>query len=109
MSIHIEKQIGSGGFGKVFYVKLKDSGAKFALKSIDKQSLLSYIELNSKDEKKTSENATTIDSFRYYKYFFKSLAIEKEIGLLGKDCRFLVNLMNVFQTEVCRNFSFVIK
>jgi hypothetical protein len=36
-----------------------------------------------------------------YNSYFKELFYEKEVGLLGNECRFLVKLINSFQTEVC--------
>jgi hypothetical protein len=35
-----------------------------------------------------------------YNSYFKELFYEKEAGLLGNECRFLVKLINSFQTEV---------
>jgi hypothetical protein len=35
-----------------------------------------------------------------YNSYFKELFYEKEVGLLGNECRFLVKLINSFQTEV---------
>ena len=35
-----------------------------------------------------------------YKQFLKEVTFEKEVGLLGNECRFLVKLINTFQTEV---------
>jgi hypothetical protein len=41
-------------------------------------------------------NRYNVDTKSYY----NSLLFEKEIGLLGNECRFLVKLVNSFQTEV---------
>jgi len=35
-----------------------------------------------------------------YKKYLKEHFFEKEVGLLGNECRFLVKLINSFQTEV---------
>ena len=35
-----------------------------------------------------------------YKQFLKEVTFEKEVGLLGNECRFLVKLIISFQTEV---------
>ena len=39
------------------------------------------------------------DGLNYNSYFME-LFYEKEVGLLGNECRFLVKLINSFQTEV---------
>ena len=39
-----------------------------------------------------------------YKQFLKEVTFEKEVGLLGNECRFLVKLINTFQTEVKKNY-----
>ena len=42
-----------------------------------------------------------------YKSYYDVLLIEKEVGLLGHECRFIVKLINAFQTEVFfNNFEF---
>jgi hypothetical protein len=38
-----------------------------------------------------------------YKSYYDVLLIEKEVGLLGHECRFIVKLINAFQTEVFSN------
>jgi len=35
-----------------------------------------------------------------YKGYFNELLLEKEIGMMGNKCRFLVKLINSFQSEV---------
>jgi hypothetical protein len=40
-----------------------------------------------------------------FKIFLKDVTFEKEVGLLGNECRFLVKLINTFQTEV-KKFAF---
>ena len=87
MSIKLIKQIGRGGFGKVFYVKLKSSGETFAMKAVDKNSLIKIFN-------------PTNDNLNDYKYFLKLFPIEKEVGLLAKNCRFLVSLKYTCHSEV---------
>ena len=38
-----------------------------------------------------------------YESYYDVLLIEKEVGLLGHECRFIVKLINAFQTEVFSN------
>ena len=92
LSINLIKQIGHGGFGRVFYVTLKSSFESYAMKAIDKRLLVGNFD-------------PPID----YKYLLKTLAVEKEVGLHGKDCRFLVKLINTCHSEVsviCLNILF---
>jgi len=73
-------------FFKVFLAKLENN--LYALKSINKQ-----------DYKRDY----TRDRDRYkvdYISYFKGLVSEKEVGLLGHECRFIVKLMGSFQSEV---------
>jgi hypothetical protein len=43
-----------------------------------------------------------ISCFTDRKNFLKEILIEKEIGLMGNKCRFIVKLINLFQTEVLK-------
>ena len=86
LSINLMKQIGHGGFGRVFYVTLKSSFDSYAMKAIDKRLLVRNFN-------------PLID----YKYLLNSLAIEKEVGLHGKDCIFLVKLINTCHSEISVN------
>jgi len=43
-----------------------------------------------------------------YKKFLKEVTFEKEVGFLGNECRFLVKLINTFQTEVKKILIFKI-
>jgi len=83
LSINLIKQIGHGGFGRVFYVTLKSSFESYAMKAVDTR----LLERNFNPP---------ID----YKYLLNGLAIEKEVGLHGKNCRFLVKLINTCHCKV---------
>jgi hypothetical protein len=83
LSINLIKQIGHGGFGRVFYVTLKSSFESYAMKAVDTR----LLERNFNPP---------ID----YKYLLNALAIEKEVGLHGKNCRFLVKLINTCHCKV---------
>lgn len=41
-----------------------------------------------------------------YGYYFENLKRERDIGLLGNECRFLVKTFYVFQNKVKLNFCY---
>ena len=69
----IKKVIGRGSFGKVFLVQKKDSGEVFAMKSLRKDVIIEYDQV-------------------------ESTKLEKDI-LLQADHPFLVGMSYVFQTD----------
>ena len=72
-SFNFIKVIGRGSFGKVFLVKKKDNGEYYAMKSLRKDVIIDYEQV-------------------------ESTKLEKEI-LLQADHPFLVGMHYVFQTE----------
>ena len=70
---------------KVFLVEVDKK--LYAMKLIDKNSLI---------KKKIYLKYNFVD----FESYFMELFYEKEVGLLGNECRFLVKLINSFQTEV---------
>ena len=86
LSIELIRNIGKGGFGEVFLTKINDK--YYAMKLINKLNLLKIL-------KKKNE------PFYHAKYnsYYKALTMEKQVGFLGNECRFLVKLINSSQTE----------
>lgn len=100
MSIKLIKQIGRGGFGRVFYAKLKSSDETFAMKVVDKYLLFSIFKPAPEAGKKQRRQVILNETPENCKYFLKLLSMEKEVGLLAKDCRFLVSLINTCHSRV---------
>ena len=101
MSIRLIKQIGSGGYGNVFYMRFKSSNKAYAMKAINRNAINTFLRLVPKtgfpkDDVKEAEMKEEVD----YESFIKSLAIEKKLGFLGKECRFLVKLINTCISKV---------
>jgi len=86
LSIELIRNIGKGGFGEVFLTKINEKC--YALKLINKLNLL-------KKSKLKSEPFISVD----YNSYYKELTMEKKVGFLGNECRFLVKLINSSQTE----------
>ena len=64
------------------------------MKSINKHKVMDEFTYKGK-----TLGTTYIDYISYY----NELVIEKEIGLLGNECRFIAKLFTSFQTEVSIN------
>ena len=80
---------------KVILIKLNDQF--YAMKSVNKFHALDFhIKSEFRKVNDIEREYRKVD----YKEYLKEAFMEKEVGLLGNECRFLAKLTNAFQTEV---------